>query len=130
MTFDDGDFERVGSTFMVDDWIAHTPKAILAKNFGVNESVFDTIPAADPYILNATVSTSKVSGGGGELTGNSSYVYRTFDHPSESVPGQGGTFYKIDSRNFPIAKTIAATFVTLKPKGLRELHWHPNVSVI
>jgi len=54
-------------------------------------------------------------------------VYRTLSHPGEKVPGGGGSFYKIDSTNFPAAKTLAATFVTLKPGGLRELHWHPNV---
>ena len=37
LVFDDGNFEATGSTFTtfnVDDWIAHTPKGILAKNFG------------------------------------------------------------------------------------------------
>lgn len=58
---------------MVDDWIAHTPKAILAQNFGVNVSVFDTVPTADPYILNATVSTANDTGPSSGLTGNSSY---------------------------------------------------------
>lgn len=62
------------------------------------------------------------------MVGNSSYVYHTFQHPSEPVPGQGGELWIIDSRNFPIATTIAATFVKLEPRGLRELHWHPNVS--
>jgi oxalate decarboxylase len=32
----------------------------------------------------------------------------------------------IDSRNFPVANTIAAAYVVVKPGGLRELHWHPN----
>jgi oxalate decarboxylase/phosphoglucose isomerase-like protein (cupin superfamily) len=113
---------------MVDDWLAHTPQEVIAKNFGVNISVFANTPTADPYILNANISTQNVTGGpDGTLSGNSSYVYHTLQHPSESVPGQGGTFYKIDSTNFPISTTIAATFVTLKPGGLRELHWHPNV---
>ena len=35
LAFDDGNFDALGTTFMVDDWIAHTPKAILAKNFGM-----------------------------------------------------------------------------------------------
>ena len=112
---------------MVDDWIAHTPPSVLAKNFGVDESIFGSVPEKDPYILNGTTSTSKVTGGAGPLTGDSSYVYRTLQHEPESVPGGGGVFHKIDSTNFPIAKTLAATFVTLKPGGLRELHWHPNV---
>lgn len=109
--------------------MAKTPKSILAKNFGVPESVFDKVPDKNPYILNSTASTHNVTGGNGPLTGNSSYVYHTFQHKPESVPGGGGLFYKIDSTNFPISKTIAATFVVLEPKGLRELHWHPTVSL-
>jgi len=114
---------------MLDDWVAHTPKRILAKNFGVNETFFDSVPTPDPYYVSAPVSTSKVTGGAGAMTGSASFVYRTLQHPAEKVPGGGGEFRKIDSTNFPISKTIAATFVTLKPKGLRELHWHPNVSL-
>lgn len=114
---------------MVDDWVAHTPKAILAKNWGVNQSVFDNIPTTDPYILNSTVTTQNVTGPNGQLAGNASFVYRTFQHAPEPAPGNGGTWYRIDSTNFPVAKTLAATYVTLKPGGLRELHWHPNVNL-
>ncbi|KAL4871489.1 hypothetical protein BDV12DRAFT_183620 [Aspergillus spectabilis] len=126
LVFDDGDFEKVGTTFMVDDWIKHTPRDVLAKNFGVDASVFDNVPEKFPYILNGTIPEEANNGPHGTLTGNSSYVYHTYDHPSEPVPGQGGTFRRIDSRNFPISTTIAATIVELEPKGLRELHWHPN----
>ncbi|KAH7124111.1 RmlC-like cupin domain-containing protein [Dendryphion nanum] len=126
LAFDDGNFDAAGTTFNIDDWIAKTPRKILAKNFGVPESVFASLPTTNPYILNSTVSNRTVTGGNGPLTGNSSYVYKTFQHKSEPVPGGGGLFYKIDSTNFPIAKTIAATYVVLEPKGLRELHWHPT----
>ncbi|KAK1765580.1 Bicupin, oxalate decarboxylase/oxidase [Phialemonium atrogriseum] len=127
LVFDEADFDKIGTTFMVDDWIAHTPRHILAKNFGVDPSVFDNVPAPNPYIFNGTVSTRNVTDGpAGTLSGDSSYVYRTLQHPPEKVPGGGGEFRKIDSTNFPISKTLAATFVTLKPGGLRELHWHPN----
>jgi oxalate decarboxylase len=34
LVFDDGDFEAPGTSFNVDDWIAHTPKDILAKSLG------------------------------------------------------------------------------------------------
>lgn len=127
LVFDEGDFDKVGTTFNIDDWLAHTPKDILAKNFGVPESVFDKIPTPNPYILNATVSEKNVTGAVTPVaSGNSSFVYRTLEHPAEKIGGQGGVFHKIDSTNFPISKTIAATYVTLKPGGLRELHWHPN----
>ena len=116
------------TTFNLDDWVAHTPKDILAKNFGVPESTFKDVPATNPYILNATVATKNVTGAvTPEAKGDASFVYRTLQHPPEKIGGSGGTLYKIDSTNFPIAKEIAATFVTLKPGGLRELHWHPNV---
>lgn len=113
---------------MVDDWISHTPRDILAKNFNVSADVFDKVPSKFPYILNGTVSADLEKAPVGNLKGNSSYVYHTYQHEGEPVPGHGGTFRKIDSTNFPISKTLAAAIVELEPKGLRELHWHPNVS--
>ena len=38
----------------------------------------------------------------------------------------GGQVKIVDTTNFPVSKTIAAALVTIKPGGLRELHWHPN----
>lgn len=116
---------------MVDDWIAHTPKDILAKNFGVNASVFDTVPATDPYIVkgDGNVKPALAPSPYGALTGNSSYVYHGSQIPATQAPGGGGTVQIIDSRNFPIAQTIAASIVTVEPRGLRELHWHPTVSI-
>lgn len=129
LAFDEGDFDKVGTTFMVDDWLHHTPLDVVAKNFGVNESVFDNLPETDPYILNATVAEGDVEAPDNEvLSGNNSYVYIARDNPVEAVPGSGGTFRKVDTSTFPIAETISSAFVTLQPGGLRELHWHPNVS--
>jgi oxalate decarboxylase len=39
---------------------------------------------------------------------------------------KGGEVRIADSSNFTVSKTIAAALVTLRPGGLRELHWHPN----
>ena len=43
LIFDNGYFSEFG-TFSISDWIGHTPKALLAKNFGVPESAFDGFP--------------------------------------------------------------------------------------
>ena len=43
--------------------------------------------------------------------------------PNKVTPG--GSVKIVDRANFP-ATDIAAAIVTLKPGGLRELHWHPN----
>jgi oxalate decarboxylase len=40
----------------------------------------------------------------------------------------GGSVRVADSHNFTAAKNIASALVTIKPGGLRELHWHPNAS--
>lgn len=120
---------KIRTTFQIDDWLVHTPKSILAKNFGVNESVFDNLPEKDPFILPPIdVSNLTVSDPQGSLEGNSSFIYKLSLLPPQTVPGGAGTLSIIDSRNFPIAKTIAGTVVKLEPGGLRELHWHPNVS--
>ncbi|TKX20351.1 oxalate decarboxylase-like protein 2 [Elsinoe australis] len=127
LAFDVANFDDPGVTFNVGDWVVHTPKDVLAKNFNVSTSVFDKVPATNPYILNSTISSRNVTDGpSGQLIGNSSYVYKTLQTAPEPAPGQGGRWWRIDSTNFPIAKTIAATYVELKPGGLRELHWHPN----
>ncbi len=52
LIFDDGDFSE-DSTFLLFDWFAHTPKDVLAANFGVSESVFDDIPQSELYISGA-----------------------------------------------------------------------------
>lgn len=91
-------------------------------------SVFSTVPAPNPYILNGTVSDEGVDSPYGKLENNSSYVYHASQYAATKAPGGGGTIQIVDSTNFPIAKTIAASIVRLEPGALRELHWHPNVS--
>jgi oxalate decarboxylase len=50
-------------------------------------------------------------------------------HLSDTTPvkeTRSGSVRVADSTNFLVSKTIAATLVTVKPGGLREMHWHPN----
>src|SRR5690242_2283655 len=59
LVFDDGSFSE-NETFLVTDWFAHTPKYVLAKNFGVPETAFANIPRAGEiehsrYIFNGEV---------------------------------------------------------------------------
>ncbi|GAF13761.1 oxalate decarboxylase [Bacillus sp. JCM 19045] len=56
-------------------------------------------------------------------------VPQTFTHRllrQEPIVTPGGSVRIVDSRNFPISKTIAAALVELKPGAMREMHWHPN----
>src|SRR5271166_4120619 len=48
LIFDNGYFSEFG-TFSISDWIGHTPKSLLAKNFGLPESTFDGFPKKEVY---------------------------------------------------------------------------------
>src|SRR5580700_3639668 len=48
LIFDNGYFSEFG-TFSITDWIGHTPKELLAKNFEVPASTFDRFPTKEVY---------------------------------------------------------------------------------
>src|ERR1700728_1093295 len=48
LIFDNGNFSEFG-TFSITDWVGHTPKALLARNFGLPESAFDEFPKKEAY---------------------------------------------------------------------------------
>src|ERR1700753_3363443 len=43
LVFDDGNFSEY-ETFLLTEWLHHTPKEVLAKNFGVAPSIFKNVP--------------------------------------------------------------------------------------
>jgi oxalate decarboxylase len=122
--FDDGNFSEE-ATFLLSDWIAHTPKDILAKNFGVPESAFDRIPQKDLWIFQAQVpgplAKDRITGTG--------QIPNPLSHrmlAQEPIRMKGGTIRITDSSVFKASKTIAAALVEIEPGAMRELHWHPN----
>src|SRR5579862_7816983 len=50
LVFDDGNFNEF-ETFLITDWLAHTPKEVLAKNFNVPESTFEHVPKEELFIF-------------------------------------------------------------------------------
>ncbi len=124
LVFDDGDFNE-DETFLLTDWLAHTPKDVLAKNFGVPESAFAKIPKEELYIFESRVpgplEQDRVAGQGP--------VPQTFTHrmiTMEPIRMKYGQVRILDSSGFPAATTITAALVEVEPGGMRELHWHPN----
>jgi oxalate decarboxylase len=124
LVFDDGNFSE-DSTFLLTDWLAHTPRDVLAKNFATSEDKLKALPEKELYIFPAPkpgpLSDDQISGAGP--------VPKTFSHrllrqaPSRMA---GGTLRIVDSTIFAASKTIAAALVELESGALRELHWHPN----
>lgn len=124
LAFDDGNFNE-DATFQLTDFLAHTPKEVLAKNFGVTESAFDRIPKEELYIFQAKIppplAQDRVTGNGPMPT---SLTYRLLQQ--KPIRTKHGAVRIVDSSVFPASKTIAAALVEIEPGGMRELHWHPN----
>jgi oxalate decarboxylase len=125
LVFDDGNFSE-NSTFLLSDWFAHTPKDVLAKNFGISAKEFADIPSHERYIFKSKVpgslSADTVSDPEGAVVESFSYHLLA----QEPLKTSRGTVRIVDSRNFPAASTIAAALVEVDPGGMREMHWHPN----
>jgi oxalate decarboxylase len=124
LVFDDGHFSE-DNTFNISDWLAHTPREVLAKNFGVAERAFAGIPGKDLFIFQSKVpgplAADRVAGAGPVPT---PYSHRLL--AQKPVRTKGGTVRVSDSTTFPAATTIAAAFVEVEPGAMRELHWHPT----
>lgn len=125
LVFDDGAFSEF-DTFTITDWFAHTPKDILSANFGVPIKLFDRMPHKQRYMFQgsspASIENQTVSDPYGGIK-------PPFTHQllrQKPIVTSGGTVRIVDSRNFPVSKTIAAALVEVKPGGMREMHWHPN----
>lgn len=110
--------------------LRQSPSLDCLTETGVDESLLDSVPSPNPYILKTNLTEQSIDSPFGKLEGNSSYVFKASEIEAEEAAGGGGSVKTVDSRNFPVAKTIASSIVTLKPGALRELHWHPNVSRI
>ena len=124
LAFDDGDFSE-DSTFLLTDWLAHTPKEILAKNFGVPVSAFNDIPKHELYIFPAKVPPPLSK----DRTAGNGPIPTKFSHKmlaQEPYRMKGGSVRITDSTIFPASKTISAALVEIEPGGMRELHWHTN----
>jgi oxalate decarboxylase len=128
LVFDDGNFSE-NETFLITDWFAHTPREVLAKNFGVPEAAFADIPLdvdRERYIFSGQVpgpiASDAVQSPAGAMP--QSYSHRLL--AQEPIEAAGGQVRIVDSSNFPAATTIAAALVEIEPGGLREMHWHPN----
>jgi oxalate decarboxylase len=125
LVFDDGDFDE-DNTFLLSDWFKHTPNDVLAKNFGVSDSLFGHTPdPSELYIFPAPVPGSLASD---QFPGSPQMTQRLSHRMMAQQPirSKSGTVRITDTSAFPASKTISAALVEVEPGGMRELHWHPN----
>jgi oxalate decarboxylase len=128
LVFDSGDFSE-NETFLITDWMNHTPRDVLAKNFGVKESTFDHLPtdiAHTRYMFAGEVPPPLSDDAPRSPVTQPPESYTWHMHAQEPNEAAGGRLRITDSRNFTISKTIAAALVEVEPGAMREMHWHPN----
>jgi oxalate decarboxylase len=129
LAFDNGASSEF-NTLLVTDWIAHTPPEVLAKNFGLSQEAFKNIPIHNKWIYQSNTPAPPLAEVQAQMASAAGkppnpYVFRRADFKSLAET-KSGSVALADSTNFLVSKTIAATVVTIKPGGLRDMHWHPN----
>jgi oxalate decarboxylase len=126
LVFDNGYFSEFG-TFSISDWIGHSPKELLAKNFGVPAAAFDAFPQDEVYFARGAVPPKEPSEPlqGALKSPRETHKFRMLEQAPHSVHS-GGREWRVGADRFPISKTITGVILDLDPGGLRELHWHPN----
>ena len=128
IAFDNGRASEF-NTLLLSEWLAHTPPEVLALNFGVPAEALRNIPLDQRWIYQGQDP--------GPLADAQHAVLASSGPPPHpfvfSLGGltpvrqtRSGSVRIADSRNFSVSKDITAALVTVKPGGLRELHWHPN----
>jgi oxalate decarboxylase len=131
LVFDDGAFSEADTT-LVSDWTRHTPREVLAKNWGLTESQIAPVyeqPPEGHYIFQTSV-PPPLEQDKRAITGRNGLSPTKFAFPlgkmTPTIQTRSGEVRIVDTTNFPVSKTIAAAHVRVKPGGLRELHWHQN----
>ncbi len=132
LVFNQGTFSEE-STFLLSDWLMHTPPGIIAKNSGLSLQSIAKLPKGDPlYIFPSTLPTQTLAQDIAESASRAPkpkelYTFKASTMtPTYSVPH--GNVKIVDLKVFPASPKISGGIVTLKAGGMRELHWHPNAS--
>jgi oxalate decarboxylase len=125
LIFDNGYFSEFG-TFSITDWVGHTPRPLLAKNFGLPESAFDGFPTREVYFAHGAVPPQRPAANLGP-TSRAPLTHKwQLLRNDPLVNRAGGRLWLVDSTRFQISKTITGAVLELERGALRELHWHPN----
>lgn len=124
--FDDGSFSE-NETFLITDWMNHTPRDVLAKNFGVAAEVFANLPTDidhTRYMFAGEVPPDLSEDAPRPPVTQPPRSYTWHMHAQEPTMARGGQVRIADSRNFTVSTRIAGALVEIAPGAMREMHWH------
>jgi oxalate decarboxylase len=125
LIFDNGYFSEFG-TFSITDWLGHAPRELLAKNFGLPASSFESFPTEEVYFARGKVPAEEpVTPLQGWQPPPQTHKYELLKQPPFRTFA-GGREWRVDSSRFEISTTITGVVLELEPGAMRELHWHPT----
>jgi oxalate decarboxylase len=125
LVFDDGRFSEFG-TFSITDWMARTPANVLAQDLSLSAETIARLPKEEVYIVQGEVPPPTPPPAMNPSLQPSQLRHKFRFAGAPTVTFAGGTEQLASQTQFPISSTITGVLLTLKPGGLRELHWHPN----
>lgn len=98
----------------------------LGATFGLESEYFGKFKKSNRDLIITSQSESKVTASTYQKVHN----YHKFNLKAfpPTVQSKGGTVSLGNANNFGILNGLACYLLTLKPKGIREPHWHPNAA--
>ena len=109
LLFTTGDFDALGTTFMLSDWMAHTPLSIIAQNFNISIDELQGLPKSSPYAYTAPRPAAPL-GQSSSIAVQSPlgpvpnpYVFALRDQ-NKTKETAGGWIKIQDSTNFPVGE--------------------------
>src|SRR5436853_443343 len=102
LIFDNGYFSEFG-TFSITDWMGHTPKALLAKNFGLPESAFNGFPKEEVYFAKGAIPPERAAPTLGPAPRSPLTHKWQLLKNDPLVDDRGGKLWMVDSTRFPIS---------------------------
>src|SRR6266581_5498114 len=102
LVFDDGNFSEA-ETVLLSDSMAHLPREVLSKNFGVAEKALDSLPGKELFIFQTEVpgplETDQKTAAGSLGASAQDFAFRTMEMPPTKRT-KGGEMRIVDSSTF------------------------------
>lgn len=127
LVFSEPDFSE-NNTFLLSDWLIHTPKEVVAANLKKTIGEIEPFPKKEKYIFTGEVPGSIADVKRVNASGDVPSPFTFHMEKAKVIQCEAGKVRIVDSSVFPAAKTISAAFVEVEPGGMRELHWHPKAA--
>lgn len=124
LVFDDGKFSE-NETLLLTEVMAHMPKDVVAKNFGISASHFANLPSKEKYIFPLPVPAPLEDVLAKLPRQRPPMPFTVHGDDFTAHQWDGGKTTVIDVKNFPVTN-MAALIIELEPGAMREIHWHPN----